>query len=579
MKNTLILLALVLLPACTSSSLKRERVLAQYPLNTCEAIHTAFREDLTKYADGVEQISKEYQDEQWRVETADPKASNEKMSQLFAALQEKMYDKAVLEQVTQLWNATKELKDCPLREKLTRAKTLLETSILVDEKVIRKEKENTDKKDAMVNKSNAFRISVEGEKEPISKALFTKKMGSTTDRAAREKLYQAHSVARSRAWLGWGFKDLIHSRNEEARLAGFDNYYTYQFFRNQLDLKNYRALVKEIKTKLAPKVRKRIQKWGKAEGISKVEGWDLRYLREKSSSGEINDFLKELPENAVLDLAKRFYSALGIDVDAYRFTMDLYPRPGKNTHAFAMGLVAPHVNEKGEVLPEPKSDIRFLANLKKPVIWDDIGTVIHELGHAIHFGEIRQPQAIFRGFGSVETEAIAMTVERMADSDEFLEKVLPEFTAVSLEKLKPVLKKHVEAARVEQAFVLVRQVFFSDFEYEIYNNPDQDFATLWRKMHQQYWGVDILEEHSDWDVEHFLMAPIYVQNYAIGIVMVEQLYASLLKEFKTSYRSTKLGDKLKSVYFAPGLEYNYLDLTKRFTGAPLSASAALKLIK
>lgn len=580
MKKQLIgILLLSVFVSCSSSVRRDKNSLSQLPLNSCEAIQTAFKEDLTRYADSVELVSRDYQHEQWLVETADPKASNEKMSKLFQVLQEKMYDKAILEEVVSLSSATKELKDCPLKEKLTRAKNILETSILVDENVIKKEKENTDKKDQLVNKSNAFRMTIEGEPEPVSKALYTKKLGSTKDRAARERLFKAHNVARSKAWLDWGFKDLIKSRNEEARLAGFPTYYDYLFFRSQLDLKNYRSLVAEIKAKLAPKVRRVIKAWGKAEGISKVEGWDLRYLREKSSSGEINDFLKDLPENSVLDIAKQFYTALGINVDSYHFTMDLYPRPGKNTHAFAMGLIAPHVNENKEVLPEPKPDIRFLANLKKPVIWDDIGTVIHELGHAIHYGEIRQPLAIFRNFGSVETEAIAMTVERMADSSEFLEKSLPEFTKVPLGKLKPVLKKHVEAARIEQAFVLLRQSFFSDFEYEIYKNPEQDFATLWRKMHQEYWGVDVPEDYSDWDVEHYLMAPIYVQNYAIGIVMVEQFYESILKEFKTGYNSTKIGDKLKGLYFGPGMEYNYLDLTKQFTGAPLTATAALKLIK
>ena len=52
----------------------------------------------------------------------------------------------------------------------------------------------------------------------------------------------------------------------------------------------------------------------------------------------------------------------------------------------------------------------------------------------------------------------------------------------------------------------------------------------------------------------------------------------MLEDFKTSYKSSKLGDKLKRVYFAPGQEYDYMELTKRFTGKPLTADAALKLL-
>lgn len=574
-----LIFSVILVVGCSSTT-RSGSSLSQLPLNSCEAINTVLKEELSRYQDAVDQAGKGYAEEQWKVEAADPSASHEKLSKLFVVLQEKSYDKAVLQQVIAIDNAAVSLKssDCPMKEKLQRARTLLETAILTDDAVIRKEKENQDKQDAMVNKSNGFRITIPGEKEPVSKALYSKKVGATSDRSVREKLYREFNSARAKAWVEWGFRDLIKSRNEEARLAGFKNFYEYRFFRNQLDLANYRSMVKEIKTKLAPKVRRVLSNWGKDVGISKVEGWDMRYLRERAASGEINEFLKNLPENRVLEIAKKFYDALGISVDSYGFTMDLYPRPGKNTHAFAMGVVTPHVNEKKEVLPDPKPDIRFLANLKKPVQWDDISTIIHELGHAIHYGEVRQPLAIFRGIGSVETEAIAMTVERMADSGEFLSKAIPEFTGVSQSQLAPVLKKQVNASKVEQAFVLLRQVFFSDFEHEVYRNPDADFADLWNKMHQEYWGVEIQPSMTDWDIEHFLMAPVYVQNYAIGIVMVEQLYESILKDFKTSFQSAALGTKLKSVYFSPGLEWNYLSLTKQFTGRPLSAKSALKLL-
>ena len=140
-------------------------------------------------------------------------------------------------------------------------------------------------------------------------------------------------------------------------------------------------------------------------------------------------------------------------------------------------------------------------------------------------------------------------------------------------------KKQVGVAQIEQAFVLLRQIFFSDFEHEVYVNPEQDFAVLWAKMHQAYWGVEIPVEHADWDVDHFVMAPIYVQNYALGILMVEQFYDSILKEFKTGFKNKKIGDKLKAKYFTPGLEFDYLTLTQQFTGKKLTAEVALRLIK
>lgn len=548
---------------------------------TCSRVTSFLGNDLEKYQNEVDQASREYQIEQWRVETADPQASQEKLSKLFESLQKTSYDSEILNKTKSIVSLASVLKpnECPNLVKLHRAKQLLETTILTDDKVAEKERANQERQDAMMNQSNGFRVEIPGEKEPLSKALYGKKLRSLEVRKERQELYQKYNSARAQKWNEWGFKDLIKSRNEEGRLAGFKNYYEYRFFRGQLDYRSYRAQVEEIKTKLAPKVRKALATIGKQFKINKVEAWDMGYLREKAASGDVNKFLEKLPEATVLDMARKFYSHLGIDIDSYQFTMDLYPRPGKNTHAFAMGVVAPRVDSNGNLLPEPKSDIRFLANLKQPVKWEDTSTIIHELGHAIHFGEIRQPLGIFRGFGSVETEAIAMTLERMSDSSEFLEMILPEFTGVPKTDLRPVLNKQAKSAQIEQAFTLLRQVFFSDFEHEVYLNPDQDYGVLWSKMHKEYWGVEVPEQFADWDVEHFLMAPVYVQNYAIGILMVEQLYKSILKEFRTSYKSTKIGDKLRAQYFALGLEKDYLGLTLGFTGKPLTAEAALRLIK
>lgn len=583
MKKKLFYTLAVLLVSCASQRGRElDAQVAEGTLSSaCVEIKKFFNSDLKEFQDRIDQASAEYQKEQWKVEANEPGASSEKMASLFEAYQKVAYDREVLKKTLSLWEQAKPVlvSDCSWKARLMRAKQLLETSILTKEEAVSKEKENQGKQDALANKSNGFRIQVPQEPEPVSKALLSKKIGSTEDRSTREKLFKDFNSSRAKAWLSWGFRDLIKSRNEEAKIAGFPNYYEYRFFRNQLGLKNYLSNVKLVKTKLSPAVRRVIKTLGNKYGIKKIEAWDLRYLREKSASGEVNQLFKDFPETEVMTIAKDFYSSLGIDVDSYKFTMDLYPRPGKNTHAFAMGVVAPQVSAEGKLLDSPKPDIRFLANLRKPVQWDDISTIIHELGHAIHFGEIRQPVAIFRGFGSVETEAIAMTLERMADSSEFLEDILPKYTQISSEGLRPILSKQEKGTRIEQAFVLMRQVMFSEFEREVYLNPDQDYAKLWSKLFQEYWGVPLKSEYSDWDVDHFVMAPVYVQNYAIGILMVQQFYEAILKEFGTAYRSKAIGDKLRKLYFGPGMEFDYLELTKAFTGKPLSADSALRLLE
>ncbi len=574
MKKLLCLICMVLIAACSS----------QGPSLTgdsgCKTLKVFFDEVLEPYQDKVDQVAKNYQDEQWKVETHAPNASPEKVSKLFAKLQEIAYDRSVLEKVRSKERESSELSgnECPLRNSIVRVKQMLEGQILTDDKVMELEKRNQDSQDALANKSNGLRIKVTGEKDPVSIAIYRKLLGSTANRGKREALYKENNSQRAIKWIEWGFRDLVKARNEEARAAGYANYYDYRFFRNQLDLKNYRELVGELKAKLSPKIKKQIAKLGRQFKIGKVEDWDLRFMREQAASGEVNNYLKDLKENQVLEIARDFYHSLGIEIEDYHFTMDLLPRDGKNTHAFAMSVMMPRVDASLNRLPEPKMDIRFLANLKIPVKWDDVSTVIHELGHAIHAAEVKQPLGIFRGLGSVDTEAIAMTLERMANSQEFLTYVLEKYGKVKGRKIVNMLKKKAEAQKVEQAFVLLRQVFFSDFEYEFYKNPDVDFSALWAKMHADYWGIEVNPQTAGWDVDHYVMSPVYVQHYAIGITMVEQFYDSIQKEFKTSYRSKELGNKLKNKFFRYGMEFDYLGLTKGFTGKPLSVDAALQLL-
>jgi len=71
---------------------------------------------------------------------------------------------------------------------------------------------------------------------------------------------------------------------------------------------------------------------------------------------------------------------------------------------------------------------------------------------------------------------------------------------------------------------------------------------------------------------------VYVENYALGILTVEQVYDLLGGEYSSLSSKRLLGDRIRDTWFHPGSEFDYLTLVEKLTQKKLSAQAALKLL-
>jgi oligoendopeptidase F len=120
---------------------------------------------------------------------------------------------------------------------------------------------------------------------------------------------------------------------------------------------------------------------------------------------------------------------------------------------------------------------------------------------------------------------------------------------------------------------------FTEFERAIYQDPGVDYGKLWAKLSKEYWGFELDPQYADWDIDHFVMAPVYVQNYALGILIVEQIFDTLGNDYSSLSRKKLLGDKIREIWFHPGQEFDYRELTEKITGKKLTATSALKLIE
>ena len=136
---------------------------------------------------------------------------------------------------------------------------------------------------------------------------------------------------------------------------------------------------------------------------------------------------------------------------------DLYPRDGKNQHAFCADIDRRH-------------DVRVLANCEPGTRW--LGTMVHELGHAVYDLAIdpelpwllRQPAHTFT------TEAIAMLHGRLVRDETFLERFA---------KVDPAIARDPRNAEMQRRELLVFAPWvqvMTRFERELYRDPEQDLG-------------------------------------------------------------------------------------------------------
>ena len=109
-------------------------------------------------------------------------------------------------------------------------------------------------------------------------------------------------------------------------------------------------------------------------------------------------------------LARRTFEGVGFEVEGILDRSDLYPRPGKNQHAFCIDI-------------DRSGDVRVLANVIDNQSWTD--TMLHELGHgAYDLGFDDDLPWLLRDTHLVTTEASALLFGALAGDREWLEQVL-----------------------------------------------------------------------------------------------------------------------------------------------------------
>ena len=257
----------------------------------------------------------------------------------------------------------------------------------------------------------------------------------------------------------------------------------------------------------------------------------------------------------IVDLARRTMEGVGLEAEGIIARSDVYPRDGKNQHAFCIDI-------------DRRGDVRVLANLV--TTHESADTMLHELGHGVYdLGYRDDLPWLLRSTHLVATEASALLFGSLAWRREWLERILG-MSASEGADLEPRLR----AARSVELMVFTRWVLvMNTFERALYADPDGDLDTLWWELVSRYQRVTPPDgrRSPDWAAKiHIAVSPVYYHTYLYGAIVALQLTAALESEAGGVVDRPEAGALLGKRLFAPGQSIRWDRLVEEATGSPLS---------
>jgi peptidyl-dipeptidase A len=367
---------------------------------------------------------------------------------------------------------------------------------------------------------------------------------------------------------------LAHVRNEAARAIGFKDYWHSQLLLDELDPDRLVATLEAVdkQTRTPFSAMKRDLDGALAE-LFKVKQADLRPWHYS------DPFFQEAPEvftppadplyaeRDVVKLAAETYRQLGFkSIGAILERSDLYPRKGKNQHAYAVDI-------------DREGDVRTFLNVEPNARW--MGTLLHELGHTIYQDGIDRTELPYdlrddpQGFLN---EGFAMFCEQPMTDPAWLHDVVG-LDRAEADRLGPRLA--VQDAASLLAFVRWCLTIVQ-FERAFYADPDRDLNTLWWDLEERYQLVPRPDARDapDWAAKvHVATAPVYYHKYLYGRLFSSQLQRKMQHDLGGWWQGrARSGDYIRRELFMPGARYAWPELVERVTGAPLGVEALAEAV-
>ncbi len=409
---------------------------------------------------------------------------------------------------------------------------------------------------------NTYRGRLDGQRYSNNQLL--EMLRNEKDSARRKRIWEA--LKQVGGVVAPKLVKLAEVRNQAARQLGFRDYWHMRIRLQEHDPEQLLRIFDELdrltrdsfarmKAQLDAEVAQRL-------GIQpdQVMPWDYDnpffQAPPPSARVDLDEFFRHRRKEDIVEIARRYYTDVGLEVDSVLARSDLYEREGKDQHAFCTDI-------------DREGDVRILCNIKPTAEW--MTTTLHELGHAVYdlYVDRSLPYNLRRPAHIFTTEGVAMFFGAKVQQPDWLVR----YAGVDSKRVAELADAIREQRRREQLIFARWTLVMLHFEKDFYQNPRQNLNRLWWDYVERYQRVPRPPERDepDWASKpHFTIAPVYYHNYQLGELFAAQLrHAVAVQRLPDGQK--QLGAFFKEKVFGPGARWKWPEFVRRATGEELTA--------
>lgn len=396
-------------------------------------------------------------------------------------------------------------------------------------------------RDSLSKINITYRAEFEGNK--ITSNELYKIFRTDNSRSRRESAY--------RAWVSVGtemqegIQSLFKLRNQQAKKAGFNNYFSLSLKHQGIDINQYMKLLSKLDSLSEEPYVSILQKAKGKLRISEPEIWDMSYAY-KNIHTKIDEYF---PVDSQLKYIKRSLKDIGFNIDKLPIYFDLDSREGKSQYAYAFTIKAPQ-------------EMRILANLADGILSTKI--LMHEIGHALHSAYIKQSHSLFSNsmIDGIWAEGMAQTVAALLNDRQWLIRYakVPESVADA----------YLDAKKETDIIYLRTTLMRLHFELEAYQNPQKNLNELYWDLFEKYMMLPRHDNIYPWaSIIHYTTHPVYLHNYLYADIIAAQNISYLNENYGSFVANSNTKSFLVQNYFRFGAKYDWRELLKRGTDSKL----------